>query len=376
MKPKILCIDDEPNILAGFQVNLRKDFEVLTAESGQRGLEIFSATPDLEVIVSDMRMPKMNGAAVLAQARATRPMITRVLLTGQTDIASAVSAINDGQIFRFLTKPCERDMLIAALRSASDHHRLITSEQVLLRDTLRGAIAALVDIMSITNPQAFGRSNRVKTRARELAEALELEEPWNVEIATALQFVGYALLPPETLDRLQHSQPLSELEHKQIARLPAVTEQVLAHIPRLEPIRAILAAVSRDGARPRWEDADKAHRAAEVVRVANDSDLLEIAGVRDDQTVEAMRGSRKYSEPVLAALATLSGTRARTKILEVPLSKLRPRMILAEDVRMSTGALLVPHGYEITVSFLERVRNFVQGAVKEPLRVLVPSDDL
>ncbi len=91
--------------------------------------------------MSDMRMPGMDGATVLTRARAVQPDTVRVLLTGQADMEDAVAAVNDGNIFRFLIKPCPRPVLVRALTDAVDQHRMITAERVLLERTLRGSVA-------------------------------------------------------------------------------------------------------------------------------------------------------------------------------------------------------------------------------------------
>ncbi len=103
---KVLCVDDEPRVLEALQRHLRERFEVLTATSGARAVDIIQQHKDLAVVVSDMRMPEMDGATLLRHARVLRPSAVRVLLTGQADMAAAIKAINEGQIFRFLTKPC------------------------------------------------------------------------------------------------------------------------------------------------------------------------------------------------------------------------------------------------------------------------------
>jgi DNA-binding NtrC family response regulator len=117
--------------------------ESTTATSGKAGLERLSSDGPFAVVVSDMRMPEMNGAAFLAQVRERAPDTVRVLLTGQADLDSAIAAVNEGQIFRFLTKPCAPEMLISSLRAAEEQHRLITAERVLLEQTLHGAVKAL-----------------------------------------------------------------------------------------------------------------------------------------------------------------------------------------------------------------------------------------
>jgi response regulator RpfG family c-di-GMP phosphodiesterase len=367
-KPKVLCVDDEPNVLAGLSLVLHREFEVLQATGGDAALAVLEQTPDITVVVSDMRMPKMTGAVLLAQVRARYPEVTRVLLTGEADMASAISAINDGQIFRFLTKPCDHGALRAALRAATEHHRLITAERVLLRDTLHGSIAALVDILALANPTAFGRANRVKARASKLAEIVGTPERWQVEMAAALQDIGYIALPADLVEKLHAGHVLSEAEHKMVARLPVTTEQLLGHIPRLELVRAMIAAAFSSFALKGSDD--PALLGGAILRVANDADAIEQAGTAGHAIVDIMRGRDKYDMRVLDALDALFGARApETRVVEILLAKLKPGMVTVDDIMMN-GTLLIARGYEITRSFIARVQNYPLGAIREPLRVL------
>ncbi len=155
--PAILLVDDEQAILDGLRRQLRKRFSVSTATSGAAGLDALESQ-NFAVVVSDMRMPGMDGAAFLAQVRARYPDTVRLLLTGQADTQSAISAINEGQIYRFLTKPCPPDMLLSALDSAVELHRLVTAEKELLEKTLRGTVQTLTSTLSLAHPQAFARA--------------------------------------------------------------------------------------------------------------------------------------------------------------------------------------------------------------------------
>ena len=151
--PRILCVDDERAVLDGLSLHLRRRYQVLTAQSGAEGLEILGREAGINVVVSDMRMPVMDGAAFLTRARALVPDVVRVLLTGQADLDSAIAVINEGRIFRFLTKPCPPATMMGALEAAVEQHRLITSERVLLEQTLHGSIKALTDILALANPE-------------------------------------------------------------------------------------------------------------------------------------------------------------------------------------------------------------------------------
>src|SRR5438128_895627 len=151
-RPRILCVDDEPAILAGLSLILGRRNDVVTALGGAAGLEEIEKNPAPWIVLSDMRMPGMDGATFLGQVRKRAPDTIRILLTGQSDIASCIAAVNHGQIFRFLSKPCPPDVLFATLESAVEQYRLITSERVLLEQTLRGSIKSLIDILSLANP--------------------------------------------------------------------------------------------------------------------------------------------------------------------------------------------------------------------------------
>ncbi len=304
---KILCVDDEPNVLAGMQLNLRREFDVLAAANGEQAMAVLEATPDIAVIVCDMRMPRMNGAAVLTRCRELYPEITRVLLTGQTDMSSAISAVNDGQIFRFLTKPCDREPLLAALNAAVEHHRLFTAERVLLQETLRGSVAALVDVLALAAPLTFGRATRVKRRANQLAELAALPDAWQLEMAVSLQHLGYMSLSAETLTKLYAGHVLSEDEQKQIAKMPAMTEQILSHIPRIEPIRAILDCAARQAAWSGVAGEGKTELAGAILRLANDADAVETSGVQGMKMVKLLRQRGGHAATLVDMLEKIIG---------------------------------------------------------------------
>ncbi len=368
-KPRVICVDDDIHVVQSIVDILRKDCRVLVAHRGLQALAMLETEPDVELIMSDMRMPGMDGVTLLSHARAMKPDVPRVLLTGQADMDSAIAAVNDGQVFRFLTKPCGRDQLRDSVNAAIAHHRLISSERVLLEQTLHGSVAALVDILAMSNPLSFGRANRIKARVRELAVILGMRPRWQVEMAALLQPIGYVALPPDVVDKLRAGHALSADERKMVARLPAVTEQLLGHIPRLEDVRAILARTGQTT----FEGNTLVDVGAAILRLAGELDDLEANGTPLASAVEIVCGRSTYSERVLDAATTLAGAgqRRRVEIHEVTLAALRTGMVLAEDVKLMNGALLVARGYEVTVGFIERVRNFPDGALCGPFRIAV-----
>jgi predicted signal transduction protein with EAL and GGDEF domain len=132
-RPSILCVDDEPALLQALALHLGRRYEVLSAAGGAEALAVLQRTPAIAVIISDMRMPGLNGAEFLAQARVLAPAAERIMLTGQSDLASAIAAVNEGQVFRFLTKPCAPPDLLGAVEAAVERNRARSAEQAEIR---------------------------------------------------------------------------------------------------------------------------------------------------------------------------------------------------------------------------------------------------
>src|ERR1700704_3229320 len=143
MASRILCVDDDSSILEGYKRQLRKEFEVDTAVGPEQGLRMVTEQGPFAVVVSDLQMPGMNGIEFLAQVRAHEPDTVRMLLTGNAELQATIDAINQGQIFRFLTKPCTTEALANALTAGLAQHRLMTAEREPLEQTLRGNIGVL-----------------------------------------------------------------------------------------------------------------------------------------------------------------------------------------------------------------------------------------
>ncbi len=133
MTDRILFVDDEPLVLDAFRRMLRGRFETYTADGGENGLASAKLNGPFAVVISDMRMPGMNGAQFLAQMRKNAPDTVRMLLTGFTDLDAAIAAVNEGNIFRFLTKPCRKEDLVSAINLGLDRYRSVVKEKELIK---------------------------------------------------------------------------------------------------------------------------------------------------------------------------------------------------------------------------------------------------
>jgi response regulator RpfG family c-di-GMP phosphodiesterase len=372
VKARVLCVDDEPYVLDGLRDTLRRSFDVRVATSAVDALELLKEEPDAyAVVVSDMRMPVMDGATFLREARRWAPDATRMLLTGFADMDAAVNAVNNAQLFRFLTKPCAPNDLVRACTAALVQHRLVTAERVLLEQTLHGSVKALADVLALANPVAFGRAVTVQAAVKRLAKAVGMRQPWEVEVAAMLSPIGAVTLPTSTAEKLYAGQPLSEDEVEMVNRVPAITRRILQNIPRLEGVMQILDNYTR----PFEAGVGSAviPIGARMLRIARDFDALQAQGLDPSVALNAMRSREGlYDSHLLQTFAEVTTDGADMRVSEINLGELRAGMTLAGDVRSAAGQLLIAHGQEASEGLIERLRNLAEGFVREPLRIFEP----
>jgi len=367
---RVLCVDDEPKILEGLRNLLDGTYEFHGAEGGAEGLSILGAAEPFAVVISDMRMPRMDGAVFLEKVRELCPDTVRMLLTGQADVQTAIAAVNGGQIFRFLTKPCPPAHLLASVHAATEQFKLISAERVLLDQTLHGSIKALTDVLALTHPLAFGRALRIHKSVAALAERVGMKERWQVEVAAMLSQIGCVALPQETIEKLHYGQALSTEEAEQVNDAARTAARLLGNIPRLESVRLILGGSSNE----RRVTVDELVRTgSQILRIASDYDMLEAQGLPLGTIIDVMRGrGDRYDRTLLDEFAALRETAAPERVIrEVPLRAIRSGMIFVEDLLMQNGVLVATRGYEVTDRFVERVQNWKRGTVREPIRVVI-----
>jgi response regulator RpfG family c-di-GMP phosphodiesterase len=380
MLEKILMVDDESSVLAGYQRLFHNEFQIDTAAGGAAALSALEATGPYAVVVSDMRMPEMDGAQLLARIKQLAPDTVRIMLTGNADIQSAVSAVNEGSIFRFLTKPCDKETLGRALTAGLLQYRLVTAEKELLENTLQGSIQVLTEMLSLVNPAAFGRALRVRRYMHHVATRLALPSPWRFEVAAMMSQLGCVTLHPETIEAVSAGRPLSPGEQKRFDAHPGVARDLLSKIPRLEPVAWMIAhqneptPVAGDPANSQTADI---RLGANLLRATLAFDDLVGKGLSKKEAADQLSQAHKDFDPrifrVLRELE-LDPEKTQTVVRTCTVDELIPfGMVLEQEVRTKTGLLLVAKGQEVTEALILRLKSFQEYGTIGPTVTVMAS---
>ena len=379
-KPHVLLVDDEPNVTSGLRLFLRKNFIVSCSDSGASGLEALAEHPDTAVIVSDMRMPGMSGAEFLAQSIEAAPDASRILLTGQTDLEGAIAAVNHGKIFRFLTKPCERDVFVGTIEEGVRQFQALRAEEDLLDRTLRGSVQMLTEVLGIVQPTSARFTSQVLDVIRQTCTELGLPLDWRIEMAAMLSQIGCVTLP-ESLVKMAHSNlPLSEEDQQALGDRFSIAGQLIEAVPRLETVADSIV----QSARPPTGGLPEGHPkewpmellCSELLRLAH-AYLEELASSSSEQEAKmTLARSANFSPGLLRGIARVRTSTTGTAEAVVSGSELKVGMTLLEPVISARGVVLAPDGATATATLVRLAANYSQrGELVEPIRVLAPASE-
>jgi response regulator RpfG family c-di-GMP phosphodiesterase len=402
----LLFVDDEPGILSALRRLFRPHgYRILIAEGGQAGLDIL-AKETVDLVISDMRMPEMDGATFLKAVRVRWPGIMRILLTGYADITSTVSAINEGEIYRYISKPWDDNEIIIVVRDALERQQLERENRRLTELTQRQndelkslnagleqkvaertaelsqalsfveqshgelkkaflttvqVFAGLVELRSgQIGSQLAGHGRRVADNARGLAQRLNLDdsEVQNVMFAALLHDIGKLGLPDELLTK-----PFTLLtqEHRvQVMKHPVIGQNILMSIERLREAALLVRHHHEcfDGTGfPDHLAGMAIPLGSRLLSVVNDYDALQAGtlvqrSLKPDEALAFLVSNRgkRYDPQLVDAFAELLAERGRSKVSEAPLRPLhlKPGMVLARDLNHRDGYLLLARGIVLT----------------------------
>jgi response regulator RpfG family c-di-GMP phosphodiesterase len=403
----VLCVDDEANILSALKRVLRSaGYCVVTAGDAAQALVRLEEMP-IDIVISDMRMPGMDGAALLEQVQQRWPAIPRLLLTGHADMGATVAAINRGKIFRYLHKPWDDHELKAALAEAVDRISLerekarleaLTREQneqlrVLKQDLeqrvdtrtaeLKAAnekvqkhylksIKVFSNLLELRGGQTAGHCRRVAETARDIARAMGLpqDQVLQVFVAGLLHDIGLIALPDRLVGR-----PVQRLEGEDLSlyrQHPLSAEQSLMALDDMQPMLLLIRGhhERHDGLGfPDRLAAAAIPMGARILAIADTFDDLQQGAVVDTRlsATEArtlMREGRgtQFDPEVLDVFLHITEPEPpkRTYDLKLPSAALDAEMVLSRDLVSPQGLLMLSAGHRLSPSLIQRIREFEQ----------------
>ena len=380
MKP-IMLVDDDINVLEGYKRQLRTEYDITTFNSAQEALDHIKNGNEYWVIISDYRMPGMDGVSFLEKVKELSPDSVRVMLSGQADLQAVIDVINKGNIFRFLTKPCEPDDLKKAIADCIRQYELITAEKELLGKTLAGSIKVLTDLLALAKPIAFERSRRLRAIVKIIINGVQIHSAWQLDIATMLSQIGCVTIPDDILKKAFRGLQLGDDEIVIYKNHPVIAAEMLKKIPRLEEICKIIKYQDKyydgTGFPEDSVSGDSIPEGARILKIAIDFDILINAMNNDDYAVKEMQKRRGwYDERFLSNfinnVVKSKEIKKKYELTTLTINELKEGMYLAEDVITKNGVIVGTSKQKITQSLLLTLKNYYNKKLLHPyIKVLI-----
>ncbi len=377
MVPKILLVDDDEAILEGYRRNLRKHFDLDVAMDGAAALKRLASETPYAVIAADMHMPGLSGLELLRQVRELSPETTRIMITGDADQRTAADAVNHGQVFRFLAKPCDPAGLIEALDAGVRQNQLVRAEKDLLEQTLSGAVEAMTELLSAVDPKAFGSAQLLKYRAVRVARILKVEREWEIGLAALLSPIGRLTLSPRFL---RGSNPLPTEERALLERVPEFGARLIRRIPRLEQVAEMVLYQAKgfDGS---GFPADAVQGLslplgarilkplADVIRDEQDRDLGyaldRLLARRLQYDPEILQVVKDFTEAEMGLNSV-----HRAPGIPMPLDQLQEGQVLAAQVVTEDGMIVLLPGIRLSLGHIQLLQNLAELLnLREPILI-------
>ena len=375
----ILLVDDDENLLNSFERQFRNSFTVLTSNSGESGLKRIKENGSIVLVISDMNMPGMDGVEFLSKVKEVNPKIIRIMLTGRADQNVAIQAVNEGSIYRFLTKPTTPTILEKIINDGLEQYRLVNAEKQLLSKTLNGSLEILNQVLSLTNPVAFGRSNRIKKIVQHILQSDQPDNAWQYELAATLCLIGFIAIPQPIQDKIYTKGDLSQPEKDLVSNAPRVAHDLLKKIPRFEAIAEIILNQDKPYSsfkeRIGLEHDDPVALGSQILKISIDVDGFITDGVHPEEIKQRLikNQNRLYNPRLTVTLLDYFSDYDLYNTVMLSVFDLKEGMILDQNVFSASGALLLVKGQEITEAVLPRIMNFqTYVGIIQPIKILVP----
>lgn len=376
---KILLIDDDRNIVQAIQRHLRKYFHIEVAISGDQGLLVLKSRGPFAVVVSDMKMAKMDGAQFLSRVKQLSPDTIRIILTGHANAQAISNAVNDAGVYRLLTKPCNaKDLVQTLMRAVDEYRRRLQAKQAQL-GLMEQTVNMLAELLSLVQPRAFGRATRARRYVAEMSHALGIAHRALYEHAALLSQLGFITAPGAMLEKLYRGGTINEAEGQVLTAHEGLGYKILRNVQFLTQLAMILKHYKEPYAafNPQLvqsDDEKSIARGANLLRIALDFDLRIQRGEQPPEAVVDMAECKgQYDPEAMLAMKEIALRNSDLEVKMVTVADLNTAMSFDQDVSGKNGILLASKGQEVTLSTIEVMQNYLAGiGIDEPFRVVVP----
>lgn len=355
MNKKILLVDDDLPLIQSLERNLSFEYDVQVAEGGHQAVKIAESDGPFAVAVVDMRMPQMDGIQTIHALRGRMKHCVFVMLTGNQDMDTVIDAINKGQVFRFLNKPCE----VADLRNAIDQslrqHQLMMVERELLHDTFLGAVNLLSDLIEQQGFRLID-TQRLSQSMTSIAKELDFQMSWEQRVAARVCLAGVAMLSASESNQFDSLDPEEERHMALLARVCDQSAKMIGRIPRMDVVADILKRIPKsNGVRC---DGRRDEITAGLLKISYYWNLLTMRGFSADEATRKLeRLMPGLGDRTLAALAVLNDNQDAHTCMKIPVEYLAAGMILSANVLDESGNIIVSRGRPLSESVIENLQN-------------------
>lgn len=365
-KTKVLMLDDEPNVLSAYRRSIGRVFDLNTFTEGAEAIKELSGPTRYPVVVTDMRMPTMDGLQFVLNARKVAPHSVFIMLTGNADQQTAIDAINTGQVFRFLNKPCDGEELEKCIRVCLKQYELQQAERELLRDTLSGSVNLMMEILSLSQPQIASRTQDIRTVADQLIVELGESKHVHLSLASSFALIGAIALAP-------CADGAVEIPDDDLEQAAALGERLLEKIPRLKQVARIVGAQRLTGKLPEKMDAenlvDFGGRFLRFVVDWNTETIKSDGNQTDGFSKLKMKSAGMYDHRLIFAAENLVQNHAESKNtkrvvkLSVEARHVRERDTLTEAIMTKEGTLVLAKDCVLSGTMVERIKAFSKSGM-------------
>jgi response regulator RpfG family c-di-GMP phosphodiesterase len=416
-KPIILCVDDEKIVLDSLKKELNTSFKdmlnVEVAESAAEALELLDDLIkdgfEIPIIISDWLMPDMKGDELLIEIHTFLPEARKILLTGQATTQGVGNAVNKAKLYRYIAKPWESedlDLTVTEAFKSFYKEKKIEAQQMELQElnknlekkviertkelenskneikeildkTLKGSVAALINIVSKSNSKVFDKAIRMKDITKRIVLNMGLDSPWEFEISALLSQIGCLDIDKNIVEKFFDGEVINQAEINVFQLHPEKAYEVLKKIPHFENVaEGILGMFSEEKcAEYLFHSSSQALKIGKILRIAHDFDQIRLSGKSEKEIIEMLKRHKSiYDAEVVNALFdvvyTSKSSKSMGKIQSISISGLKIGMILAENVKNPEGKIILNSGEEITqITLMNLIQVKKKNGVEEPIYI-------